>query len=392
MTAGAPLVLYDAACRALAEAVRVDEVKEILNVAVAMAAYARQAKNRDAEADAIEIRMRATRRLDQMRQTQKETVGLAKGGEHGGRRGKDGVRQTPSIVHPTLAMQGIDKNLAKQARAFGALSDQQFESVVVEARDKVARAVRNAVREVEREQNRANRGSAIEDGCTVDDVIALAHSGKRFGVIYADPAWEFKVYSGKGKQRSAERHYDTASLDAIKALPVAPLAAEDCALLLWNVWPEMPGALDVIKAWGFEFKTAGFVWVKTVSDANPALFTGMGYYTRANTESCLLATRGSPLRLNADVHQVVLAPVGEHSEKPEEVRRRIERLFPGPYLELYARKPAPGWSVWGNEIPRSAFSAPAPYDAADDFAKSYEYALEAKRARGDAQQANGSAP
>jgi hypothetical protein len=89
----------------------------------------------------------------------------------------------------------------------------------------------------------------------------------------------------------------------------------------------------------------------------------------------------------------VLAPVGEHSEKPDEVRRRIERLFPGPYLELYARKPVPGWNCWGNEIPRSEFSVPPPreYDAADDFAKSYEFALDAKRARGDAQ-ANGRTP
>ena len=73
---------------------------------------------------------------------------------------------------------------------------------------------------------------------------------------------------------------------------------------------------------------------------------------------CFIATKGSPQRLAHDVHQVVMAPVGEHSEKPEEVRRLIERLFPGPYLELYGRKPAPGWTVWGNEIPRADFGAP----------------------------------
>src|SRR5262249_1189952 len=107
------LAHYDAACRALAEARSVDEVKDIRDKAIAMAAYARQARNRDLEADAVEIRMRATRRLDQLRQAQKETVGLATGGEHGGRARIDGVRQTPSIIRPTLAMQGIDKNLAK---------------------------------------------------------------------------------------------------------------------------------------------------------------------------------------------------------------------------------------------------------------------------------------
>jgi len=89
------------------------------------------------------------------------------------------------------------------------------------------------------------------------------------------------------------------------------------------------------------------------------LHTGMGYWTRSNSESCLIATKGSPLRLATDVHQIVMAPVGEHSAKPEEVRRRIERLFPGPYLELYGRKLVPGWTVWGNEIPRADFTPPA---------------------------------
>jgi N6-adenosine-specific RNA methylase IME4 len=98
--------------------------------------------------------------------------------------------------------------------------------------------------------------------------------------------------------------------------------------------------------------------VKTNADGQ-GLHTGMGYWTRSNSEFCLIATKGSPLRLATDVHQIVMAPVGEHSAKPEEVRRRIERLFPGPYLELYGRKLVPGWTVWGNEIPRADFTPPA---------------------------------
>ena len=127
------------------------------------------------------------------------------------------------------------------------------------------------------------------------------------------------------------------------------LAADDCALLLWAVWPELDGARDVIRAWGFEYKTCGLLWVK-LNPNGEGLFTGMGYHTRANTEPCLLATRGSPRRLANDVHQVVMAPFREHSKKPEEVARRIERLYPGPYLELFARGEArPNWTVWGNE-------------------------------------------
>jgi N6-adenosine-specific RNA methylase IME4 len=168
----------------------------------------------------------------------------------------------------------------------------------------------------------------------------MAEAGHRFKVIYADPPWEFKVYSPKGKQRSADRHYDCPSLDALKTLPIAPLAADDCALFLWGVWPELPGALELIKTRGFEYKTVGFLWVKTSSGAQSVvvggggLHWGMGHWTRANSEFCLLATKGAPLRLAEDIHQSVVAPVGVHSVKPEEVRRRIGRLLAGPYLDF----------------------------------------------------------
>jgi N6-adenosine-specific RNA methylase IME4 len=100
----------------------------------------------------------------------------------------------------------------------------------------------------------------------------------------------------------------------------------------------------------------GFVWLKTYPSTEVitldggGLFVGMGHHTRANTEDCLIAIHGSPERRNKDVHQVIIAPVSKHSAKPEEARRRIERLYPGPYLELFARQPREGWNVWGNEI------------------------------------------
>jgi hypothetical protein len=136
-----PLTRYEAACRALAEAVRVDEVKNVVDIAVAMACYARQAKNRDAEANAIELRMRATRRLDQMRQAQKATIGLAKGG--GGKHGRKRVEEKP-----TLKSAGIDKNLANEGRKLGALSDDQFEQKVAEARDATASAISKVVNSI----------------------------------------------------------------------------------------------------------------------------------------------------------------------------------------------------------------------------------------------------
>jgi N6-adenosine-specific RNA methylase IME4/ParB-like chromosome segregation protein Spo0J len=210
-------------------------------------------------------------------------------------------------------------------------------------------------RTLQQRQERANFEARKERGGDLGDLIAMAQAGRRFKVIYGDPAWKFKVYSGKGKQRSADRYYDTESLDGIKALPIAPLADDDCALFLWGVWPELPGALEVIKAWGFEYKTVGFLWIKTTEKAEvvtldgSGLHWGMGYWTRANTEFCLLATKGSPLRLTEDVHQVVVAPVSAHSVKPEAVAQRIESLLVGPYLELFGRRPRSRWTVWSNE-------------------------------------------
>jgi N6-adenosine-specific RNA methylase IME4 len=219
---------------------------------------------------------------------------------------------------------------------------------------------RSDLEEAIRQQEREGYSRRVEAGATVADLEALAQSGKKFGVICPDLPWRFEVYSGKGKQCSAERYYDTWPLERIKAFArdfIPRLAAKNCALLLWSVWPEHPGALEAIAACGFTYKSAGFIWVKTTPKAKritldgQGLHWGMGFGTRSNTEACLLATRGKPLRLAADVHQVVIAPVGAHSEKPSEVYRRIERLYPGPYLELFARQPRAGWTTWGNELP-----------------------------------------
>jgi hypothetical protein len=157
------LVRYDALCRALAEARSVDEVKDIHDVAVAMAVYARKAKNKKLEADAVEIRMRATRGLDQMRRAQKETVGLSVG-TRGSR-----VKGARVDEKPTLDSQGIDKNLAHQARTLGALSDEKFEEVVAETRDAVTRVVRTITSAAAAAERRAKSRSAepLPDGMTL---------------------------------------------------------------------------------------------------------------------------------------------------------------------------------------------------------------------------------
>ena len=173
---------------------------------------------------------------------------------------------------------------------------------------------------------------------------------KKYGIIYADPPWQYKVYSKKGAGRSAESHYPTMSIEDIRALPVSELADRDCALFLWITFPMLLDALSVIKAWGFTYKTVTFAWVKQNKKTN-TLFWGMGYWTRANVELCILATKGRPRRKSAGVHQVVLAPVEEHSKKPDIVRDKIVTLMGDlPRIELFARQTPPGWDVWGNEV------------------------------------------
>src|SRR5262245_15230378 len=173
---------------------------------------------------------------------------------------------------------------------------------------------------------------------------------RHFGAILADPPLRYETWSEKGMGRSADNHYPTMIWREIARLPVEDLAAKDCVLFMWCCWPTILNTLRIIEAWGFTYKTCAFCWTKgdpsrPLGDDN-APFAGMGYWTRANTEPCLLATRGRPKRLNTDVRQAVIAPRQEHSRKPDEIHNGIERLVGGPYLELFARRPRAGWTVW----------------------------------------------
>lgn len=189
----------------------------------------------------------------------------------------------------------------------------------------------------------------------------------QFPVILADPPVPFEVWGkrpGGTDSRSAEAHYSTMTwgdLNGLGAL-ISAAATDDCCLFLWMCQPLLVETLEMAKAWGFTYRTKAFAWVKTYT-ARASFFVGMGYWTRANTEDVLLFTRGNPRRVRKDVYQVlatlestpcdvpaVIAPMTRHSEKPEEVQDRIERLVRGPYLELFARRQRPGWVTLGNEI------------------------------------------
>jgi N6-adenosine-specific RNA methylase IME4 len=246
-----------------------------------------------------------------------------------------------------------------------ALSDDAFGRLVARCRayaeahpDKHTYDMLNAERrEARAAERRADLERRAHSGGTIDDLHRLITGGHKFSTFLADPPWNFVARSEKGEGRSASQHYitDRTEAEKIKALPIRDLAAPDATLLLWMVdWaPHL--ALEVIEAWGFAHKTTAFTWAKQNASDN-GWFMGNGYWTRANPESCWLATRGHPKRLNADVRQLIVAPVMEHSRKPDEIHDRIERLVAGPYLELYARRERAGWVTWGDELP---FVAPS---------------------------------
>lgn len=173
---------------------------------------------------------------------------------------------------------------------------------------------------------------------------------KKYNIIYADPPWQYKVYSKKGLGRSAEHHYPTMDIEDICALPVGNLAAKDCALFLWVTMPCLKDGLRTLEQWGFTYKTVAFVWIKQNKKAD-SLFLGMGHWTRSNAELCILATKGNPKRLSASVHQVIMSHIEKHSKKPDETRERIVELVGDlPRVELFARQKTDGWDVWGNEV------------------------------------------
>ena len=168
---------------------------------------------------------------------------------------------------------------------------------------------------------------------------------KKYAVIYADPPWTYRQHGTSPKSRgNAAQHYKTMTTDEICRLPVKSIAEKEAVLFLWATFPQIEDAIQVMKAWGFEYKTAAFVWVKTYRSGK--LFWGMGAYTRANAEVCLLGvTHGfkaaAQIKCHA-VHQVIESSIQAHSEKPDETRQRIVELMGDvPRIELFARQRAP---------------------------------------------------
>lgn len=181
--------------------------------------------------------------------------------------------------------------------------------------------------------------------------VDIFDTDKKYNIIYADPPWEYKE-SGSGN-RVVKSHYSTMNIEDIKKLPIQKIANDISILFMWVTFPRLEQGLEVIKAWGYQYYGLGFDWVKTSKNGKPTW--GMGYYTRQNTEICLIGVKKEKAKrikpLARDVLSVIHSERREHSRKPDEVREKIVRICGDvPRIELFARQYADGWDCWGNEV------------------------------------------
>ena len=177
--------------------------------------------------------------------------------------------------------------------------------------------------------------------------VDIFNTDKKYSIIYADSPWQYK---DKGCQGAAEKIYPTMTVEEMAELPIKQLTSDDCVLFMWATYPKIKEALDLIEKWGFTYKSIAFQWVKQNKSGN-GYFFGLGRWTRGNTEPCLIATKGKPKRISANVGQLIFSPLRNHSQKPDETREKIIELIGDlPRIELFARQYADGWDCWGNEV------------------------------------------
>ena len=168
----------------------------------------------------------------------------------------------------------------------------------------------------------------------------------KYNIIYADPPWQYY----KGGYKNQEQHYDSLTIEELKQMPLDDIAADNCILFLWITFPILDEVFDLIKWWGFEYSTVGFVWVKSNKNKK-GFFFGLGNWTRSNAEICLIATKGQIERKDASISQIIYEPIQEHSKKPDIIRNKIVQLVGDlPRIELFARgELVKGWDGWGQE-------------------------------------------
>lgn len=189
---------------------------------------------------------------------------------------------------------------------------------------------------------------------------------QHFRAICIDPPWKFKARTALQlknwtSRRDVDKHYKTMTMEEIAALPVKDLAHPDgCHLFLCTTGPCLPHAIAMLKTWGFKYSSMAFILLKLKKSHNvmqlrclPTIeddfFTGLGLTTRKNVEYVILARRGNAKRISTKVRELLIYPLLRHSEKPDELFRRIQQYCAGPYAEIFSRKDRAGWVTWGDE-------------------------------------------
>jgi N6-adenosine-specific RNA methylase IME4 len=345
------LASYDQAMAALSNALKsthVQAVKSSFDDLELIKLRARQVRDRELLANATEFQMRVERWLG---------VLLARAKDEGHLRVGRPVKAPEGEMAPaSLAELGVDKRLSVKAQRAADLAPDDFEDVIVQMRTRMASnkailvdPIDAHIKSADLNQRRADHASRALTGGCVEDLGDLVREGRKFKSIGSDPQWKFLTRSAEGDGRSANVHYKTEEVDKIKNLPVGELLDDDGAFYMWMVDWCPQDALDLLAHYGLRHVTTAFTWVKQ-TPSGEGWHMGQGYWTRANPEQCWLATKGTPKRLHADVRQLIVAPVMEHSRKPDEWLDRIERLTEGDYLELQARRRRPGWMSWGDEL------------------------------------------
>jgi N6-adenosine-specific RNA methylase IME4 len=332
------LVPLNRARKALAEAKSLHEVKAVRDQGHAALAWAKQQRDigLDARNDAAEIVLLAERMLG---------AGLDKIPRAQGRRTSPRNATLRSFEEVCEEL-GYNKMQASRFQAEARVPEETFLAWLAEIREAGKELTSGALIRLGRQQPTRQphrRRSASIEG-TTDNLATLIAEGKRFACVYADPPWE---YGNRATRASADKHYATMSVEEVCAEPVADLAADNAHLHLWTTNAFLFEARRVMEAWGFEYKSC-LVWVK------PQM--GIGNYWRVSHEFLLFGLRGRLPFADRGQMSWIQADRTKHSRKPREVREAVEKVSPGPYLELYGREPIDGWTVYGNQIEATLFS------------------------------------
>lgn len=312
------------ATRMLAEVRNIDDAKKIINLAEAARVYAKQVElGLEAQNHAAEIKLRAQRKAGEILSTMEKAQGKR----------TDLLTSSQPVTKyndtPTLEELGIARNDSSRWQQIAAMPEQAFEEFIDDAKAEGRELTTAAV------YREAKFETAKQGKVEPPDIKG------RYRIFYADPPWRYndKLVDGYGP---AEYHYPTMTIDELCNLPVKNMTEDNAVLFLWVTSPLLEESFKIIHAWGFEYKTS-FIWDKVKHN--------MGHYNSVRHELLLVCTKGSCTPDIMKLHDSVYSEERtEHSVKPEHFRSIIDEIYPtGKRIELFARRPANGWEVWGNE-------------------------------------------